>query len=204
MLRKLLLVSILALGAAKLPIDTVEVASLTGDNGPSVTTSDFPNYGTLAMKYRAWNTLCLDYTADRQCGNIKPPKIKRVSMRRGLRGYYDGGDTVYVNRNLRGDEREATVFHEMSHYLDTKLGLNPDMPVRVSDTPNVYKLCYSEKRAWDATDAWWSDRRRRNKAANGRWVQWYNHCRPFADKLYPEVYDGPLSSAIPLWLFKWM
>lgn len=202
MLRKFLLSLILAGVLTTGQIDTVEVASLEGDD--VTLTVNVPDFGTMAMKYRAWNTLCLDYTPDRSCGSIAPPKIERVKMRKGLRGYYDGGDTVYVNRELRGYEREATTFHEMSHYLDTKLGLNPEMPVKASDRPNVYKLCYSEKRAWDATDRWWSDRLRTKKAANGKWVTWYDHCRPFADKLYPEIYDAPLPRQ-PIWFFRrWM
>lgn len=160
------------------------------------------DFSKSVMKYRAWNALCLDYTPARSCAGIKPPRIKYESMREGLRGYYEGGDTVYVNKNLRGYQREATTFHEMSHYLDTKLGLNPDMPVRRSDTEGVFGLCMSEKRAWDATDKWWKTRLRGKKAVNGDWVKWYDHCRQFADKLYPEKYSEPLPYSG--WTFGWV
>jgi hypothetical protein len=146
----------------------------------------------MKAKYRAWNMLCLEFTEERSCAGITPPNIKRVSMREGLRGYYDGGDTVYINRELYGIQKEATIVHEMSHYLDTRLGLNPEMPVKRSDTPNVYKLCVSEKRAWDLTDRYWVKYLRPGRAAKGEWVTWYDHCRPFAHRLYPEKYSAPL------------
>jgi hypothetical protein len=134
---------------------------------------------------------------------IQPPKVQRRTLREGLRGYYDGGDTVYISRTLYGMQKRATILHEMSHYLDTQLGLNPEMPVQRADTQNVYKLCVSEQRAWDLTDKWWEDHLRPGRAADGRWVTWYDHCRQFADRLYPDKYDAPLPETRG-WFARWI
>ena len=158
----------------------------------AVVAHEAPSWDDRTSRYSAWNQLCMEYTPDRSCEGIKPPKVKRVKMEDGLRGYYDGGDTVYLNRKLWGMQKEATTIHEMSHYLDTQLGLNPDMPVRRSDKKKVLGLCRSERRAWDLTDQYWRNKQRPGRAVDGRWVRWYQHCREFAHILYPEKYSSPL------------
>jgi hypothetical protein len=157
------------------------------------------DYRNSVMKYKAWNRLCLEYAqaTERSCIGVPVPSVVYEKMRRGLQGHYNGEDTVYVNRSLRGRAQEATLVHEMSHYLDTMLGLNPPLPVFTSNKPAVYKLCYSEKRAWDATDMYLRDVWSGRKAADGKWVQWYNHCRQFADRLYPDIYAAPLREKRP-------
>ena len=175
-------------------VPTVSLEQLEADR--------YETYVTARLKYRSWNMLCLRYAHDtgRVCGRIKAPKVKRESMRKGLRGYYDGGDTVYVNRTLRGWDLEATLVHEMSHYLDTMVGLNPPMPVKKTDLLGIWKLCMSEKRAWDLTDEYWRDQGKREEAVDGSWVRWYDHCRQFANKLYPDIYQAPLPDE--RWLFR--
>jgi len=153
---------------------------------------DASEYATAKAKYRMWNQLCMEYRTEVSCAGIKPPKIVREHMRQGLRGYYDGSDTIYINRTLHGSEREATIAHEMSHYLDTMLGMNPDMPVKRSDKEGILGLCMSEKRAWAVSDQFWKRYNRRIKPIGAKWVTWYDHCRQFADVLYPDVYAQPL------------
>ncbi len=158
----------------------------------SVSAHDF-DYALAKTKYRIWLDVCLDYRSEVTCGDIEAPKVERVPLREGLNGYYDGGDTVYINRNLRGWERDATIAHEMSHYLDTQLGMNPEMPVKRSDLEGVFGLCMSEKRAWAVTDKYWKRYGAWKKQEIGaRWVRWYSHCRQFADRLYPDIYAEPL------------
>ncbi len=204
-MKALLAAAILTLGASTL-IQTIDTAARPGvslkseeNESPFVRTAGF-----YRMKYRAWNALCMDYRPE-SCEGIAVPKVEIKGMPGNLRGYYEGGNTVFVNRKLRGDEREATMFHEMSHYLDTKLGLNPKMPVLRIETEKVYLLCVSEKRAWDATLEWSKDRKVRGRSAERRgawWVNWYNHCRPFADRLYPDIYKKPLPSRGRIWFWR--
>jgi hypothetical protein len=165
----------------------------------SASAGEVQEYKNTVMKYRAWNRLCIEYAQDtfRSCAGVSAPKVVYEKMRDGLQGHYNGEDTVYVSRKLRGRKQEATLVHEMSHYLDTMLGLNPTMPVYTSNKPAVLKLCFSEKRAWDLTDRFNEDTGSRRRPVNGRWVNWYSHCRQFADKLYPDIYAAPLRAKRP-------
>lgn len=159
----------------------------------TVVAHDYDDYAMTRTKYKLWLDLCLDFRAEVTCGKTKAPKVVRKHLRKGLNGYYDGGDTVYVSNKLYGWERDETILHEMSHYLDSQIGLNPEMPVKRSDTPNVLKLCQSEKRAFAVSDKHIRRyQRRTSRPIGARWVTWYDHCRQFADVLYPDVYDAPL------------
>lgn len=203
---KALLIGVFVASLCSSAVLTHEVSALDTTVVPTIPepiavhTTPLDEYLAQSMRYRAWNSLCFDYArmTDRSCLGVPTPKVKRATMEDRLRGYYDGGDTVYINRKLTGRQARATLIHEMSHYLDTMLGLNPKMPVKVSNKPAVFKLCMSEKRAWDLTDQHWRDTGFGSKAVDGDWVKWYAHCREFAHELYPEKYDGPLPNrAIP-------
>ena len=140
-------------------------------------------------KYTAWNLLCFELR-DVKCSGIKPPRVMtfdRNPLRPGLAGYYDGTDIIYIRNDLRGLDRLEVLAHEMSHYIDNEFGLLPEMPVYIDDVPGIIALCTSEKVAWAVSDAF--------NEANGRdiyvvgddWVDWYAHCTPYKDILYPET-----------------
>lgn len=157
------------------------------------------DYSLLRTKYRAWNMLCLEFRPH-ECGSIKPPLVVRARMNDRLNGYYNGGAAVYINRKLYGLDREKTLVHEMSHYLDTRLGINPPIPVKLSDKDGIFGLCLSEKRAWRVTDLYWLRMKRDERVVGHTWVAWYDHCRQFADKLYPDKFDEPLPDNSYGWL----
>lgn len=138
------------------------------------------------LRFRVWNDLCFEYRADVSCIGIHVPKIAKFRpnpMRPGLAGYYDGGDTVYLRSTLKGYAREEVLAHEMSHYLDEQL----DMTV----IPGPAKqICFSEKRAWAVSDAFWTKKFGPNsrEIVGATWVNWYTHCTPYKSELYPNVY----------------
>lgn len=135
------------------------------------------------LRYRMWMDLCSQYR-DIDCAGIPVPKIAKFRpnpLRPGLAGYYDGWDTVYIRSNLRGVDREDTIAHEMSHYFDAYTGITPiPGPAR--------PLCFSEKRAWAVSDAVWIKHGYSptgKHVVGSKWVNWYLHCIPYKDELYP-------------------
>jgi hypothetical protein len=139
------------------------------------------------IKYRMFDKLCFDLR-DVDCTGITPPRIflfQKNPMRPGLAGYYDGGDIVYIRKDLYGDQREEVLAHEMSHFVDNELGLLPPMPVFSGDTDGIIGLCMSEKRAWAVSDNYWRSAFQPKKVVGKRWTSWYAHCRPHKDILYP-------------------
>ena len=157
-------------------------------------------YRLMLAQHRAWNELCFELR-DVDCTGMKIPYVEIEKMRKGLQGYYDGTDTVYIREGLTGDALREVLAHEMSHYIDVQLGL-ATAPVRIDDKVGVFNLCMSEKRAWAVSDAFWKARHYTNREVGGQWVKWYDHCRPYADRLYPDIYDKPLSS-IRNWVIGW-
>lgn len=139
------------------------------------------------IKYRMFDKLCFDLR-DVDCTGIKPPRIflfKKNPMRPGLAGYYNGDDIVYIRADLVGDQREEVLAHEMSHYVDNELGLLPEMPVFNGDTDGIIGLCMSEKRAWAVSDNYWRSAFQPRKVVGSMWTNWYKHCTPHKDVLYP-------------------
>jgi hypothetical protein len=136
-------------------------------------------------RYRTWLLLCLELR-DVTCAGIPVPKVETFRpnpLRRGLLGYYDGSDTVFIRSNLGATRREEVLAHEMSHYIDVQLGLNV-VPGPALD------ICFSEKRAWAVSDAYWLRRGvspKSKKIVGQRWVDWYAHCTPYKDTLYPQA-----------------
>lgn len=133
------------------------------------------------MRYRVWLDLCLDYRTEVSCGNIRPPQIKIFQpspFRPGLMGFYAGGDTIYLKRGLTITQREEVYAHEASHYLDASLGMT-NVPGTAEE------VCFSEKRAWAVTDMFWT-RKGTSNIIGEKWVDWYKHCQPYRDKLYPK------------------
>lgn len=151
-------------------------------------TSDLTD-AQLRAKYRMWNMLCLELR-DVDCTGMNPPQIKVFQpnpLRPGLQGYYDGTNIIYIRSNLRGHEREEVMGHEMSHYVDQKLGLLPPMPVYSDDVEGIIKLCTSEAVAWAFSDAFNSKYGYDEKIVGESWTEWYTHCTPYKDEIYPRT-----------------
>jgi hypothetical protein len=125
------------------------------------------------LKYDMWLEACL-YTRY-SCEGVPVPKIKYEGMRQGLYGYYDGGDTVFVNKNLWGSQRRATLFHEMVHYLQAKVG-----GLRVPGPS--YDICMAEDEAFSETDDWW-DRVGMPGKKRGNWWGPYRHCWQYIEEI---------------------
>ena len=135
------------------------------------------------LRYRVWDMLCFDLR-DIDCSGIPVPKIAKFKpnpFNPGIAGYYQGGDTVFVRDNLKGAARDEVVAHEMSHYLDVMvLGTQVPGPAR--------EICFSEKRAWAVSDAFWIRQgysKTHPKIIGSSWADWYRHCTPFKAEMYP-------------------
>ena len=132
-----------------------------------------------------WSDTCRLYDAYEEsegraagaCDEVTAPEIVYEEMAGGLMGYYDGDNTIHVNDELRGDDKFATVIHEMVHYLDTMwLGLVVPGPAQ--------EICISEDKAWFIEGVWWT---MEGHPENARldWWKSYPHCWPyFAPKTF--------------------
>jgi len=134
----------------------------------------------LATKYRVYNMVCFELRSI-DCSGVPAPNVEvfsRNPLRPGLAGFYRGGDTVYIRDDLMGREREEVLAHEMSHYLDVM--------VYGMVVPNVAEVvCVSERDAWAVSDAYWRKYGYFGKIIGKKWVNWYRHCTPLKDVLYP-------------------
>lgn len=132
------------------------------------------------LRYNAWNLLCFELR-DIDCTGIKVPKVLTfdpVPSRPGLLGYYKGGDTIYVRSNLSRIQLTEVLTHEGSHYFDVEKKLTR-VPGR------ALEICWSEKRAWKVSDNYNKAYGNPKDVVGKRWVQWYKHCTPYKDVLYP-------------------
>lgn len=121
-------------------------------------------------KYKAWFQAC-DYSPY-TCLGVIPPKVVSKPMRYGLLGYYDGGDTVYINLTLRNQELNEVLMHEMIHYLQHVVG---GLPV-----PGPARLiCAAEKEAFALTDQWLTDHGYEDLTRGPTWWRAYDHCWRF-------------------------
>lgn len=140
---------------------------------------------------RMWDKLCNKLREGIDCSTWERPTVmlfKPNPLRPGLMGYYDGTNIIYIRKNLYAGPREEVLAHEMSHYVDQLLGLLPPMPVYSDDAEGIIKLCQSEKIAWGVSDAYnlkevWGNR---SRFVGETWVDWYEHCTPYRDVLYPK------------------
>jgi hypothetical protein len=123
-----------------------------------------------------WDTTCRLYDAYEEsegrnagaCDQLDAPKIVYEEMRDGLMGYYDAGDTIFVNSETEGDFRTSVLIHEMVHYID-KLWLDMQVP-----GPAV-EICKSEDKAWFIEGVWWGLIGRPDEARTDWWKS-YPHC----------------------------
>ena len=142
-----------------------------------------------AKKYRtvceAWNMLCFDLR-DVDCTGVPVPKVMTFSTnpaRPGLAGYYKGGDVIYVRNNLGKNALEEVLAHEMSHYMDV---IKFNLPV----PGPALEICFSEKRAWAVSDNYNRMYGKKSRIVGETWVEWYTHCTPYRDVLYPKVNEA--------------
>jgi len=135
----------------------------------------------MRAKYIAWDLLCFELR-DVDCTGVVLPKVQKFQpnpLRPGLAGYYNGSDTIFIRSTLTGEAREEVLAHEMSHYLDVTFG--------ITNVPGyAEEICFSEKRAWAVSDAYWTKYLRPSKVVGESWANWYRHCTPLKDKLYPK------------------
>lgn len=117
----------------------------------------------------AWSETCqlIEEERDYTCAGVAMPKVKYESMRPGLYGYYDGGDTVYVNRDLARNDRLTTLIHEMIHFVHVQQEMIP-IP-----GPAV-EVCWSENEAWLLEGIY-------SGKDNTNWWISYTHCWPYYD-----------------------
>lgn len=117
---------------------------------------------------------CTIYEAHEQaevCDLVEMPNIVYEEMRQGLQGYYPGGDTLYVNEDLRGREKIAVIIHELVHYLDVMWG---GLPI-----PGPASLvCASEDKAWFLEGIYWGMVGEQDKVRLDWWKS-YPHCWPY-------------------------
>ena len=131
-------------------------------------------------RYEMWLEACL--TSQYSCQGVSVPKVKYESMRKGLYGYYDGGDTVYVNRKVYGLQRRATMYHEMIHYLQTVVG--------GAIVPGPAKaICKMEAEAFKLTDAWFVRQDRADLQSGANWWRPYRHCHRYYNPGWTVYFD---------------
>lgn len=144
-----------------------------------------PTPAQVRAKWIAWDMLCFELR-DVDCSGVKAPEVRTFQQnpfRPGLMGYYQGGDTIYIRADLKGANREEVLAHEMSHYLDVIL-LDTPVPGPARD------ICFSEKRAWAVSDAYWTKYGHPNKVVGSNWADWYSHCTPLKGEMYPDESAG--------------
>lgn len=134
-----------------------------------------------AAKYKAWFQAC-DYT-DYSCIGVNPPQVVSEYMQWGLLGYYDGTGTVYVNRRLRGQQLNATLMHEMVHYLQKMVG---GLEVPGYAEP----ICHAENEAFAVVDLWLEDHGYQDLMRGDTWWKPYRHCYPWYKPGYKAIKRG--------------
>ena len=122
------------------------------------------------IRYEMWGQVgeLTEYSIE----GVKPPKIVYKYLDIGLHGYYNGGDTIYVSNQLRGDQRKATIFHEMVHYVQVQVG-GLILPGPAS------LVCQAEAEAFAETDEWWRSIDKPEKQRGPDWWKAYTYCRQF-------------------------
>lgn len=122
---------------------------------------------------RAWDDACelLEHEYGYSCIGIPQPEVEYEDLGISLLGYYSGGDTIHVHRDLRGAERIAVLVHEMVHYYDAKSG-------RAELPGGTYDVCPSEERAFHIEGRWWINHGERDRDRSRDWWKMYPHCEP--------------------------
>ena len=120
------------------------------------------------LETTAWTDMCRLLVAEEnsyECHRIMPPLVEYEKMRKGLYGYYDGSDTIYIREGLNPSDTLATLFHEMIHYLHVQASIIP--------IPGP-----AEQVCWSENEAWYFEGIYSNKDNSGWWRS-YPHCWEF-------------------------
>jgi hypothetical protein len=106
-----------------------------------------------------------DYNPFYTCGDVEKPLVVYKWMRKGLYGYYEGGDTVVVSNAIPTGQVYGTLFHEYIHYLHVQLGM-------IEVPGYAEEICWSEDQAFRLEGIWSGD-------DNSTWWKVYPHCWPY-------------------------
>ena len=123
-----------------------------------------------------WETACMYIRDVYSCEGVPRPKIVYEKMRYGLRGYYKGGDTIYVSSELPVYQTSVTTFHEMVHYLQFHVG---GLMI-----PNYWRfICAAEDEAFMITDIY-----RATLGLEPDWPTWWENYPPCWESYAPDGY----------------
>lgn len=106
------------------------------------------------------------------CGLIRVPRIKYTDDD-AYRGFYlvEVENTIWINRELRGNERKLVIVHEMAHYI---LHKSKTVPLAQS---NTYTTCLSEVMSFGISN-WYASIMLKDKSLQRHnWVDSYPHCQ---------------------------
>lgn len=103
------------------------------------------------------------------CGSLDTPKVVYEEMREGLQGWYGGGDTIYINEDMRGTLRREVLLHETIHYLQVMIG-GAEVPGYAKD------ICALEEEAFRVTDEWLDSIGRGDMKRGPNWWGPYSFC----------------------------
>ena len=95
-----------------------------------------------------WETLCRWVEGvPLSCEGIDPPSVVyfQKKLYPSTRGYYRGGNLIYISDRMEGKQKSSTIFHETVHYLQVmSAGFKVPGPAR--------QICYAEEQAFIITD----------------------------------------------------
>ena len=133
--------------------------------------ADAETYRQGKLRYDTWIEAC--FRVERlHCGTLAAPKVVYERMSSRLYGYYDGSDTVYVNKSISASLKREVLLHEMIHYVQSVVG-------KVKVPGPAKEICAMEEEAFRLVDEWlvdmgWEDRQR-----GPDWWKSYRHCYKF-------------------------
>lgn len=124
------------------------------------------------MKYEMWMEAC--FYSQYVCANVNVPNVKFEKMRKGLLGYYNGTDTIYIRYGLTGVRLKEVLMHEMIHYIQKQVGgLIVPGPAE--------QICHAENEAFGLVDQWLIDNRILWLVVGKNWWKPYTHCWKYYD-----------------------
>lgn len=124
-------------------------------------------------RYLAWGYAC-ELTPE-SCVGLLVPEVEYVTNEPGLRGYYEGGDTVFIGDRLRpGADLMSTLIHEMIHYIHVKTG-------KAEHPFEPESLCWSENEAFSLVDSWLVEQGFPDLVRGPNWWVPYWYCHPYYD-----------------------
>lgn len=116
----------------------------------------------------AWLDMCqllIDEDVGYACNRLMLPLVAYEEMEPTLHGWYDGGDTIYINESLRGTDLSNVLMHEGIHYVHVQHGI-----ILLPGTAKA--VCWSENEAWRLTGIFYNE-------DNSRWWRSYPYCWQF-------------------------